>query len=245
MVHTVRARACTSRLGEATARFASLDADLRERLRSFSDTLTKTRGMSAVRDVEESFQRHVLDSLALLPVMEKTIKTDNRTRIADVGCGPGLPGLVLAVTRPDWNFTLLDAQSKRVAFVQESAAFLGANNAEAIQSRAETFGRMPDRRECYDAAVARALADMRVLAELCLPLVRVGGHVFAAKGPSPYAEVEGAKEAIREVGGVVRDVIEVDSRSLQGMRTVVVLEKMEPTPDRYPRRDGMPNKRPL
>lgn len=244
MATTVRPRATLARVGDAAARFASLDGSAQSRLRDFATSLARTRGMSAIRDPEESFSRHVLDSLALLPAMEAHLGVKH-ARLVDVGCGPGLPGLVLAVARPEWNFTLMDAQAKRIAFVQEAAHHLQLNNTRAIQARAESFAREEEHREAYDAAVARAVADTRVLAELCLPLVRVGGFVFAAKGVEPHEEIESARDAVDLLGGQVKEVVDVDSRYEQGARTVVIIDKVRPTPEKYPRREGIPNKRPL
>mmetsp|Transcript_10520 Transcript_10520/g.64465 ORF Transcript_10520/g.64465 Transcript_10520/m.64465 type:complete len:245 (+) Transcript_10520:16386-17120(+) len=244
MATTLRPRATLARVGDAAARFASFDRSTQTRLRDFATSLARARGMSAIRDPEESFSRHVLDSLALLPTMEKHLDVSH-ARLVDVGCGPGLPGLVLAVAKPEWKFTMMDAQAKRIAFVQESAHKLQLNNIQAVQARAESFGREEEHREAYDAAVARAVADTRVLAELCLPLVRVGGYVFAAKGVEPHDEIQNARGAVELLGGHVHDVAEVDSQCEQGARTVVVIGKIQTTPEKYPRREGIPNKRPL
>lgn len=244
MATTLRPRATLARVGDAAARFASFDRSTQMRLRDFATSLARARGMSAIRDPEESFSRHVLDSLALLPTMETHLDVSH-ARLVDVGCGPGLPGLVLAVAKPEWKFTMMDAQAKRIAFVQEAAHKLQLNNIQAVQARAESFGREKEHREAYDAAVARAVADTRVLAELCLPLVRVGGYVFAAKGVEPHDEIQNAHDAVELLGGHVHDVAEVDSWCEQGARTVVVIGKVQSTPEKYPRREGIPNKRPL
>lgn len=244
MATTLRPRATLARVGDAAARFASFDRSTQTRLRDFATSLSRARGMSAIRDPEESFSRHVLDSLALLSTMETHLDVSH-ARLVDVGCGPGLPGLVLAVAKPEWKFTMMDAQAKRIAFVQESAHKLQLNNIQAVQARAESFGREELHREAYDAAVARAVADTRVLAELCLPLVRVGGYVFAAKGVEPHDEIRNANGAVELLGGHVHDVAEVDSRCEQGARTVVVIGKVRTTPEKYPRREGIPSKRPL
>ena len=141
---------------------------------------------------------------------------------------------------------LLDSLRKRCDFVQGALARLGIRNAHTLWGRAETLGQDAAHREAYDVAVARALADMRVLSELCLPFVRTGGHLVAAKGPDPAAEVAAAKHAIDLLGGRLVTVTEVESLSEEGQpRTAVTVRKHMRTPEQYPRREGKPSKRPL
>ena len=141
---------------------------------------------------------------------------------------------------------LLDSLRKRCDFVQGALARLGIRNARTLWGRAETLGQDAAHREAYDVAVARAVADMRVLSELCLPFVRTGGHFVAAKGPHPVAEVAAAKHALHILGGHLVDVREVDSLSEEGQpRTAVTVRKDTKTPEEFPRREGKPSKRPL
>ena len=146
----------------------------------------------------------------------------------------------------DLQVRMLDSLRKRCDFVQGAVANLGISNAEALWGRAETLGQDAGHREAYDIAVARAVADMRVLSELCLPFVRPGGHFVAAKGPEPAAEVAAASNALEVLGGKVLGIEEVDSLSEEGRpRTAVIVRKDTRTPQQYPRREGKPSKRPL
>lgn len=141
---------------------------------------------------------------------------------------------------------MLDSLRKRCDFVQGALAGLDIHNAETVWGRAETLGQDAQHREAYDMAVARAVADMRVLSELCLPFVRPGGHFVAAKGPEPSAEVAAAEHALAVLGGKLLGVEEVASFSEEGRpRTAVVVRKDARTPEQFPRREGTPSKRPL
>lgn len=141
---------------------------------------------------------------------------------------------------------LLDSLRKRYDFVQGALARLGIRNAHTLWGRAETLGQDAAHREVYDVAVVRAVADMRVLSELCLPFVRTGGYLVAAKGPDPAAEVAAAEHAFDVLGGHLVNVTEVESLSEEGQpRTAVTVRKHTGTPEQYPRREGRPSKRPL
>ncbi|GIL42333.1 hypothetical protein Vafri_345 [Volvox africanus] len=166
-------------------------------------------------------------------------------RLVDVGTGAGLPGMVLAVARPQWKVTLLDSLRKRCDFLGEAASRAGLDNVEVVWCRAEEGARRPELRQVFDIAVARAVAESRVLAELCLPFVRVGGLWVAAKGPDPETEVLAASNAIRQLGGRQLALERVDSHSAEGQRTALVVAKAASTPDRFPRQPGTPNKKPL
>jgi len=144
-----------------------------------------------------------------------------------------------------WQVTLLESLQKRCDFLEHVIKTVGLPNVQIVHSRAEDAGQDAKFREVYDVAVARAVAEMRVLAELCLPLVRVGGIFVAAKGPNPQEEVEAAKAAVELLGASTVSLCAVDSEGPLGQRTAVVCLKDHATPAKYPRRAGMPNKRPL
>eukprot|EP00898_Chlorokybus_atmophyticus_P001748 jgi/Chlat1/2574/Chrsp175S02403 len=208
----------------------------------------------SVTEREEVMGRHVGDSLALLPVIDQAIQQgktqSSNIRVIDVGSGAGLPGLILAIVRPDWAFTLLEAHRKRCTFMEHVVKEAQLPNVEVHWSRAEEAGREPKRREAYDLSVARAVADLRVLAELCLPFVRVGGSFIAAKGPNPQAsshteEVEQARTAVKLLGGDIVSTQLVDSSGAHGQRTAVICIKKKPTPVAYPRLPGVPKQKPL
>ena len=208
----------------------------------------------------EAFDRHVADALALLPALDRLAASpaeaegagggSGSVNVLDVGSGAGLPGLVLAIARPAWRVTLLDALRKRCTFVEDVAAEVGVGNVEVLWSRAEDAGRAAGRREAYDLVTARAVAPLPVLAELCLPLVRPGGWLVAAKGPedSAAAEVAAARHAIEALGGgrdVRVEAVDAFSSDGQSRMTAVLVPKERATGEKFPRRAGIPNKRPL
>ncbi len=204
---------------------------------------------AATKDRDEAYLRHVEDSLALLPALDACAAAagprPGGLSLIDVGSGAGLPGIILAIARPTWRITLLDSLKKRCNFNEAAAAAAGVPNVSIEWARAEDAGQDPLLREAHDVAVARAVAELRVLAELCLPLVAVGGHWVAAKGAKPQEEVAAAENAIKELGGKLVGVEEVDSEAPDGRRCVVVVKKERPTKNKYPRRPGTPKKQPL
>ncbi len=163
-------------------------------------------------------------------------------RVVDVGSGGGLPGLPLKIARPDLSVTLVEADQSKAAFLVQACAKLGLTDVEVLTKRAEELGHEPRHREAFDLAVARALAPMPVLAELCLPLVRVGGRLLAQK--TNKEEVAQAEHAIELLGGSV-DAIVAASSTARRSGTVVIVSKVKPTPAAYPRRPGVPARRPL
>jgi|SRR5581483_251322 len=163
-------------------------------------------------------------------------------RLVDVGSGGGLPGLPLKIARPDLEVVLVEADRDKAAFLVRAAAELSLEGVEVVDRRAEDVGRDPRYRETFDVAVARALASMPVLVELCLPLVRVGGRLLAQK--TQAEDVDGAMRAIDKLGGGAARVVAAPS-SARATGTVVIVEKLRPTPDAYPRRAGVPARKPL
>ena len=161
----------------------------------------------------------------------------------DVGSGAGFPGVPLAIFLPDTHFVLMDSLSKRVEFLRGVIRELSLN-AEAVCLRAEDAGRGA-LREAFDAATARAVAPLSVLCELLLPLVRVGGKAVALKGPGAAAEAEAAQNALAALGGRLASIEEVPIPGRDWAHTLAVLAKTAPTPEKYPRRAGVPEKRPL
>ena len=162
----------------------------------------------------------------------------------DVGSGAGFPGIPLAIMLPDIRFTLVDALGKRVDFLKTVIDRLGLN-AEALHLRAEDAARRDDLREGFDLAVARAVAPMNVLCEYMLPLTRVGGRALALKGPGMDEELAGAENALSLLGGEVERVVPLEIPGRDWDHRAVWLRKRAPTPDRYPRRAGVAEKRPL
>ena len=167
------------------------------------------------------------------------------TQLLDVGSGAGLPGLVLAIARPAWEITLLDSLAKRVRFLEAAVAELGLGNVTVVCAKAEDAARQPGMRDAFPIVIARAVAETRVLAELCLPFVAPGGVLVAPKGADPASEVRAAEAAFDKLGARVVGVRSTDCVGPLGPRTVLLAKKLGPTPEEYPRRPGRPNKRPL
>jgi 16S rRNA (guanine527-N7)-methyltransferase len=178
----------------------------------------------------------IADSLVLLEHLGE------EERVVDVGSGGGLPGLPLKIARPSLIVTLVEADQAKAAFLVRACAALGLRDVEVISRRAEEVGRDPLYREHFDVAVARALAPMPVLAELCLPLVRVGGRLLAQK--TETEDLDAAARAIDALGGVLNAVANAPSVA-RSSGTVVIVDKVRPTPPAYPRRPGVPARRPL
>lgn len=194
--------------------------------------------LTSIVEYDDVVVKHFLDSLSLTPVV-----CDAKSLI-DIGSGAGFPGLPLKIMRSDLRVTLLEATGKKVAFLNHIISTLDLSNILAIHARAEDLGRDPDHRERYDTAVARAVAELPTLAEYALPLVRVGGIFVAQKGVQVDAEVARAESAISALRGRLRETILVNLPGLEP-RHLVVIEKTAQTPREYPRRAGVPEKKPL
>jgi 16S rRNA (guanine527-N7)-methyltransferase len=185
---------------------------------------------------------HLLDSLAGLPLIDRLGPGEG----IDLGSGGGLPGLPLALARPEMRWTLVDSVAKKVAILAEFAEAMGLRNVTILADRAETLGQSRDHRERYAVATARACAALPVLAELALPLVAVGGQLIAWKGPLAEAddEVRRGRAAIGQLGGGPLAIVDPGVAALGGHRLVSV-PKERPTDPRFPRRPGEPGRRPL
>ncbi|KAJ3694910.1 hypothetical protein LUZ60_000287 [Juncus effusus] len=208
--------------------------------------------LTAVRDENEVMSRHVEDSLSILSPLKRAYSANcsklsscDELNLVDVGSGAGLPGIILAIGCPSWKFTLLESMQKRCKFLEHVVELVGLSNVDIICERAENVGRSVDFREAYDVAVARAVAELRILAEYCLPLVRVGGLFLAAKGSDPKEEIRHAEKAVRLLGGNLLESCNVESVGPFGQRTAVICFKDRATPIKYPRQPGIPSKKPL
>lgn len=184
--------------------------------------------------------KHFVDSLTCLQAASFAAGA----LVVDVGTGAGLPGLVLKIARPDLRLVLIDALRKRCDFLEETAARLGLADVTVVHARAEEAGQGPWREQA-DIAVARAVAPLAVLAEYCLPLVRPGGVFVAMKGPGGRDELDQATGALAKLGGGPADVTTLALPGDAGNRTLIAVPKQTATPAAYPRRSGLPAKRPL
>jgi 16S rRNA (guanine527-N7)-methyltransferase len=201
--------------------------------------------LTAVRSQEAVWSRHFVDSLSLLNVLPES--TD--LGLIDVGTGAGFPGLVLKIVRPQLVLTLVESVAKKARYCQSVVDLLGLGQVTVLTERAEVLGQDARYREQFDWAVARAVAPMPVLAEYLLPLVKVGGTVLAQKGPAVEAELAVADQAIATLGGQlsqrVQQILPAMGEDQARERMLIAIRKVSPTPDKYPRRPGMPAKRPL
>jgi 16S rRNA (guanine527-N7)-methyltransferase len=203
--------------------------------------------LTAITEYEQAQIRHFIDSLSCMLAIRQTQST-TRTRplqCIDVGSGAGFPGLPLKIYCPQMRMVLLEATGKKVRFLEHVIVQLALKSIEAIHGRAEQVGHDPEYRERYDLVFARAVAELSVLAEYTLPFCRLGGQVVAQKGGQAQKETQSAEYAISMLGGRVLRVIPVELLGLAERRNLVVIEKIARTPDKYPRRPGMPSKRPL
>ena len=197
--------------------------------------------LTAITDPEEAVIKHFVDSLTLL----KALEIKKNAKVIDVGTGAGFPGIPLKIMRPDIELTLLDSLNKRLVFLREVCDAIGIE-AETIHKRAEEAGKDTKLRESFDVATARAVANMNILAEYCIPLIKMKGYFAAMKGPSLPDELEYARKAISSLGcDVVKAVPFILPDEEQSERFVAVMRKLRFTPKMYPRHGGTITKKPL
>jgi len=197
----------------------------------------KVMNLTAISGEDESARLHFLDSVAALTVLPMSGK-----KIIDVGTGAGFPGLPLKIAEPSISLTLLDSLQKRVGFLQEVCDTLHLSDVECVHARAEECGA---RREQYDFAVSRAVARLQILAELCLPYVKVGGAFLALKGPAVTEELADAENAIVLLGGKLERVFDYSVPGEDLHHNIVVIRKVSATPKKYPRRFALIKSAPL
>lgn len=217
---------------------ASLMADFSLLLDSYEDS-----NVIGAKTLDGIVDDHILDSLSCV-LFEPLVSAGN---LVDVGSGGGLPGLPLGIAVEGLRVCLVEATAKKVAFLGSAATQLGVPNFRILNQRAEELGRSEEFRGSYEVATARALAPLDVLAEYCLPLVKVGGHAIAMKGRVGKDELRRGEYAASVVGGEVSEIIKVSRlpEYEQKQRHLVVFKKTEETPEKYPRRVGLPAKKPL
>jgi 16S rRNA (guanine527-N7)-methyltransferase len=188
--------------------------------------------------------RHFLDSLTIFPVLEN-YRPYEILKILDVGTGAGLPGIPLKIAIPEIKLTLMEATGKKTEFLNYIISILGLKNVEVVTGRAEQLAHMTEYRAGFNVVISRAVASLAVLAELTLPFCSTGGMVIAPKKGDIHKEIEESLKAIDTLGGSLREVRLVDLADLVDDRYLVIIDKVSPTPDKYPRRPGIPNKRPI
>ena len=196
--------------------------------------------LTSIVDPRQIVIKHFLDSLSALRSIPP-----GPVKFIDVGAGAGLPGLPIKLARPEIFLTLLEATRKKCEFLKAVIADLQLTAARVVNVRAEEAGRMEEHREHYDIAIARAVAEMPALVEYVLPFVRVGGLALAQKSKGAEKETQRAAAAMAALGGQLREVGPVVVPGLNETRYLVIVEKITGTPEKYPRRTGVPGKKPI
>lgn len=201
--------------------------------------------LTAIEDDMEIIIKHFVDSMSILPYVK-----DERKKLIDVGTGAGFPGIPLKIANPKLEVTLLDSLDKRIKFLNEvinETNISGHENISeirAVHGRAEDFGVNPQYREKFDFAVARAVANLPVLLEYCLPFVKINGYFIAMKG-SNTEEFENSAKALDSLGGKIEKIEKLELPTTNMERNVVIIRKFRQTPTKYPRKAGKPSKEPL
>ena len=187
--------------------------------------------LTAITEDEEIISKHFIDSIQAFQFAE----LKEAESMIDVGTGAGFPGLPIKIMKPDLKVTLLDSLNKRLNFLRAVSEELNLENVEFVHSRAEDGARKPEFRDSYDIAISRAVANLTLLTELCLPYVKVGGHFIALKGPAVEQEIRDAEYAVKVLGGKIVKIQEVQIEGTDLKHNLVVIRKTRPTPKSYPR----------
>lgn len=219
--------------------YTDITEDQATKLDQLSDLLRKeneTHNLTRITDPEEIKQRHFLDSLIAVEIINSHAKTKT-PKVVDIGSGAGFPGLVLAIAMPNINLTSVEATGKKIDFQKQALAEMKLGNVEAIHARAEELSNNPKYREQFDFAVSRAVADLAILSELCLPFVKPGGYFLAWKGQKAVEEIKNAKQAIKALGGQMTDLAPytLDEDDNEGNLQIIIIKKITQTQKKFPR----------
>lgn len=212
-----------------------------EQFKEYAELLTewnKKINLTAITAPADIAVKHFLDCLSAI------LTNCIRGSVIDVGTGAGFPGLVLKIAKPEIKLTLLDSLNKRINFLKEVSGKLALEDINFVHARAEDAARTVLRSN-FDTAVSRAVANMTVLSELCLPFLKIGGRFLALKGPLADEELHSAKRAIHILGGEIEDVFEVEIPFSELSHKIIIIKKVRQTPLQYPRKAGIPTKNPL
>lgn len=199
----------------------------------------KVMNLTAITEFDEVMDKHFLDSVYLF----RSIKLEADYKLIDIGTGAGFPGIPLKIVFPELKITLLDSLNKRVGFINDVIEELNLNDIEAIHGRAEDIARNKAYRASYDIAVSRAVANLSTLSEYCLPFVKIGGKFVSYKSGDCADEVDNAKAAIHLLGGKINKIDEFSYSN--NSRSFIVIDKVMNTSSKYPRKAGLPSKKPL
>jgi 16S rRNA (guanine527-N7)-methyltransferase len=197
--------------------------------------------LTAITEKPEVYLKHFYDSISAAFYFD----FNKPLNLCDVGAGAGFPSIPLKIAFPELRVTIVDSLNKRITFLEHLSKELGLENTTFIHDRAETFGKNPAHREKYQVVMARAVARMSVLSELCLPLVKVGGTFVAMKGNQAGEELQVGEKAIKVLGGELESVHSFKLPVEESERNILIIKKQKPTPKLYPRKPGTPNKTPI
>lgn len=200
--------------------------------------------LTSLKTPQEIIIKHFLDSISCIKVINKYIDAEG-VSVIDVGAGAGFPGIPIKIICPSVRLSLLEARKKKTIFLKKITEEMNFQQVKILNGRAETFGKCADHRERYDIAISRAVAHLNTLSEYCLPLVRVGGLFVAQKGRSYKKETEKSFKTIQVLGGEMIGVEKVRIPFINQERYLLVIKKIKDTPSKYPRKEGLPQKRPL
>lgn len=201
----------------------------------------KKYNLSTITEPEEVIKKHFLDSLVIL----KQLDFKGRKRWLDIGTGAGFPGMVLKLFLPGDSFYLLDSSAKKVNFLNQLIYKLGLKGIDATHGRAEDLAQIEEWRASFDYVCSRAVASLNILLEYAVPFLKIGGLAYFYKGPEYKAEIEESQNALEVLGAEIKEEINLDVPGLEAERYLIIVEKKAETAEKYPRRAGIPKKRPL
>lgn len=214
---------------------------LYERILQGNQSLNLTR----ITDAQEFWEKHIWDSLCGIASFLGNLQTHVHAQVIDIGTGAGFPGLPIAIARPDWTVTLLDATHKKIAFLEQVRQHLALDHVKTLTARSEQIGHFPAHREHYDLALIRAVAAAAVCAEYALPLLKLHGTAIIYRGQWSDSETQALQPAVERLGGTIATIESAVTPITQSIRHTLYLQKVRATPAEFPRAIGVPVKHPL